>query len=135
MATRYQRITLVKSSRPVKKNLNEELQWFGISLGLFSMRDKDKSCFRIFIEILKAAKAKKGLSSDEIAASLGLTRAPVVHHLNRLIEEGIVTSDKNKYFLRVDNLEHLVNEIEKDLRRTCDDLRDVAKNIDAWLSL
>jgi len=28
-----------------------------------------------------------------------------------------------------------VNEIEKDLRRTCDDLRDVAKNIDAWLSL
>jgi predicted transcriptional regulator len=135
MQTRHQRITIVQSSRPIKKSINEKLQWFGVSLGLFSLRDKDKSMFRIFIELLKAAKAKKGLSSDELAAQLGLTRAPVVHHLNKLIDSGVVTVEKNRYYLRVDDLEHLVDEIEKDVKRSCDDLREVAKELDSWLNL
>ncbi|MFH1510230.1 MAG: winged helix-turn-helix transcriptional regulator [Candidatus Woesearchaeota archaeon] len=132
---RYQKITIIKSSKPGRKNINEKLQWFGTSLGLFSLRDKDKSCFRIFIELLKAAKAKKGVSSDELAAKLGLTRGPAVHHLKKLIESGMVLEDKNRYFLRVDNLQYLVEEIDKDVRRSVEDLREVAKELDAWLGL
>ena len=56
MVIRYQRITIIKSDKPKSHGLNQELQWFGASLGLFGLRDKDKSCFRIFIALIKGLK-------------------------------------------------------------------------------
>jgi predicted transcriptional regulator len=135
MVTVYQRITVIKSGRPNKKSLNEQLQWFGVSLGLFSLRDKDKSRFRIFIELLKAAKTDKALSSDELARQLGITRGTVVHHLKKLIQAGIVSEEKKRYKLRVHGLGELVTEIQRDIQRTCEDLKTVAKDIDSWLNL
>lgn len=126
----FQRITIVKISKPRKKEINEELQWFGNSLGLFSLRDKDKSCFRIFIELLKAARAGILLSSDELAARTGLSRGTVVHHLNRLMEGGIIISKANKYMLRVDNLGALIDELQDDIKKTVRDLREIAGEID-----
>jgi predicted transcriptional regulator len=130
-----QRITIVRHRIPVRKNINEELQWFGNALGLFNLRDKDKSCFRIFIELIKSAKKNIPLTSDEIAEKLALSRGTVIHHMNKLMESGIVIHEQNKYMLRVDNLETLIEEIKKDLNRTMDDLKQVAENIDKWLEL
>jgi len=130
-----QRITIVRHRIPVRKNINEELQWFGNSLGLFNLRDKDKSCFRIFIELIKSAKKNIPLTSDEIAEKLALSRGTVIHHMNKLMESGIVIHEQNKYMIRVDNLETLIEEIKKDLNRTMDDLKQVAENIDKWLEL
>lgn len=129
MLIRHSRITIVKISKP-KSEINEELQWFGNSLDLFNMRDKDKSCFRIFIELLKATKKQNPITSDEIAQKLKLSRGTVVHHLNRLIESGIVMIVKNKYILRGNNLQELIEEIEADTTRTLQELKKVAKNID-----
>jgi len=135
MRTSYQKITIIRHKRPVHPDINEELQWFGNSLGLFNLRDKDKSMFRIFIELLKNSKRENPLSSDDIADRLHLTRGTVIHHINKLRDSGIVISEKNKYMLRVDNLEILINEIKKDADRVCNDLREVAKDIDKWLGL
>ena len=129
------KVTIVASRKPNEGTINEELQWFGNSLGLFNLRDKDKSCFRVFIELLKSAKRKQPLSSDELAIHLGLTRGTVVHHINKLIEAGIVIPGKKKYLLRVDNLKSLVEEIEKDIDRACSDLKEVADDIDRRLNL
>src|SRR3989344_7938323 len=82
----HQRITIVKIQKPMRQNINEELQWFGNSLGLFGLRDKDQSCFRIFIELLQATKSKEGLTSDEIAYKLDLSRGTVMHHVNKMID-------------------------------------------------
>ncbi len=112
-----QRITIINIRKPQAKSINEELQWFGTSLGLFNLRDKDKSCYRIFIELLKSAKLKEPLSSDDLAAHLRLTRGTVVHHLNKLMESGLVVTDKNKYTLRVNNLKELIGELERDIKR------------------
>ncbi|MBU1204322.1 MAG: winged helix-turn-helix domain-containing protein [Nanoarchaeota archaeon] len=131
----HQRITIVRHSKPLKKNINEELQWFGSSLGLFNLRDRNSSCFRIFIELVKSSRKKKLLSSDELAYKTGLSRGTIIHHLNKLIGSGIVVNEKNKYILRVDNLKVLVDEIEKDIKRTCNDLKEIAKNIDEELGL
>ena len=130
-----QRITIINVRRPKYHNINEELQWFGNALGLFNLRDKDKSCFRLFIEIIKCTRKKNPVTSDELAERLGLTRGTVVHHLNRLMESGIVIHDKNTYILRVDSLKDLVDEVEKDIKRSLEDLRSVATDIDGWLGL
>jgi len=135
MAFVQQKITIVRIRKPREHNVNDDLQFLGNSLGLFNMRDKDKSCFRVFIELLKAAKRKQPISSDELAFRLGLTRGTVVHHINKLRDAGIVVHEGKSYFLRVDKLEALIQEIRKDLMRTCDDLQEIAKEIDKELLL
>ena len=131
----YQRITIIRSQKPERNDINADLQWLGASLGLFGLRDKDKSMFRVFLELLKNSKIKKPLTSDEIATKLKLSSGTVMHHMNKLIESGIVMNERNKYILREDTLELLVNDIEKDMKRTCNELKQIAKEIDKWFEI
>ena len=132
----FTRITIIRiSKKPEVLEINSELQYLGESLGLFNERDKDKSCFRIFIILLRALKKNHKLTSDEIAESSNLTRGTVIHHLNRLMESGIVLSQKNTYFLAVENMGELVELVKNNLIRTCNSLKPVAANIDKKLEL
>ncbi|HEY9706137.1 MAG TPA: winged helix-turn-helix domain-containing protein [Allocoleopsis sp.] len=132
---RFTRITIIKIKKPSQDHINEELQFLGESLGLFSERDKDKSCFRIFITLVKALKAGHRLTSDEIAEHTNLTRGTVIHHLNRLMESGIVVNQKGYYILSVDTIEELVELVKNNLVKTFDGLKSVARNIDKKLEL
>jgi predicted transcriptional regulator len=135
MIISHQKITIINMRRPAQRNVNQDLQFLGTSLGLFNLRDKDKSNFRIFLELLKAAKTKKTLTSDDIALNLKLSRGTVIHHINKLMEAGLVIHEKGKYMLRVDNLTMLISELEKDVERTLGDLREVAADIDKWIGI
>ena len=126
----FTRITVRLVRKPTKKDVNSDLQWIGNSLGLFGIRDKDKSCFRIFIELLKSTRQKKPLSSDELAFRLNLSRGTVVHHLNNLMEAGLVVSNKNKYLLRDDNVETLVSDLRQDVELVFAELTRIAEDID-----
>ena len=107
--------------------LNEELQTFSNCLGMFNKRDKEKSCFRIFVHLLE----EKGyLSSEQLAKRSNLSRATVIHHVSRLIDSGLVMKKERGYFLRFDSLENLTKEIEKDVRLTFKKLREMSKRID-----
>ncbi len=130
-----QRITIVRVRKPQRTSVNEELQWFGHSLGLFGERDRDKSCFRIFIELIKAIKSTGGLTSDELADRLGLTRATVVHHLNTLMEKGIITHEGNKYVMRGEKLSLLMDDLQRDTERTIHEMRKTAEELDRMLQL
>jgi len=129
------RITIISISRPREPGLNEELQWFGNSLGLFHLRDKDKSCFRLFIEFLKASRQGQSLSSDELADRTGLSRGTVVHHLNRMMESGLILHSQKKYLLRDPNLENLVQDIKRDFELAFDDLKKAARELDQFLEI
>ncbi len=128
-----QRITIIKISKPVDKSVNRELQWLATSLGLFNLRDKDRSLFRVFIELLKAAKANRPLSSDELAYNLHLSRGTVIHHINKLMESGIAIHHRKRYMLRVSSLKELIDEMEKDLVRACENLKEIAEEVDEKL--
>lgn len=129
------RITIVSVRRPERLSLNDELQFFGHSLGLFGERDRDKSCYRIFIELIKAIKSTGSLSSDDLAEKLGLTRATVVHHLNSLMDRGIILHAGNRYVMRGDKLTSLVEDIQKDVERQMDEMRKTAEELDRLLQL
>ena len=135
MIIREQRITIVRISRPRQGSVNDELRWLGHSLGLFSERDKDSSLYRLFVELIKSTRGNRPITSDELAQRLDLSRGTVVHHLNKLLESGIVIADRNRYTLRVRNLEVLIDELRKDVRRAMDDLKAIAKQIDEELEL
>ena len=128
-------IRIIKVRKPSQKDVNSDLQWFSESLGLFGDRDKEKSCFRVFIELLKATRERHSLSSDEIAFRTNLSRATVVHHLDKLKSAGFVIELHNRYILRVDNLEELIDELKKDLNRVFLGLEEMAKELDSELGL
>lgn len=128
------RVTIIKVRRTDEGNVNKDLQWLGNSLGLFNLRDKDSSCFRIFITLVRKSGGDKALSSDEIAEKLNLTRGTVVHHLNRLIDSDIVIKEKEGYLLKESNLQRLVKNIELDMELMFSELEEVAKEIDEKLS-
>lgn len=134
----FRKITIMRVNYPstdLNHDLNEQLQYLGASLGLFSLRDKDKSCFRIFIILLRVLKLGTGLTSDELAAETGLSRGTVVYHLNTLMASGIVSNVRGRYLLAVDSLEALVEHIRNNLNKSLDDLKDVAVNLDNRLGL
>ena len=129
MITRFKRLTIVKVRIP-DENLNSEVQWFSESFGLFSQRDKDKSCFRLFIALLQA---KRPMSSNELAYKLNLSRATVIHHLTKLISCGLIIIEGNKYILREKNLELSLKRIKEDLISTFEEMEAEAKRIDKKL--
>ena len=131
MITRFKKITIIKLRTP-EKSINKEIQWFSQSLGLFTQRDKDKSCFRIFLEIIKT---KKPQSSDELAYKLNLSRATVIHHLTKLIASGIVVVNDNKYSLRAKNLEFTLKKMKADFLSAYEEVEEVAKEIDKKIGL
>ncbi|AJF60889.1 TPA: winged helix-turn-helix transcriptional regulator [Candidatus Woesearchaeota archaeon] len=135
MIIRSNRITINRIRKPAADNVNDELQWFFDSLGILGERDKDKSCFRTAIVLLRSVKHGDGLTSDEISEKVNLSRGTVVHHLNKLMKSGVVINQGSRYMLRVDSLSNLVEEIEHDIYRTMESLRDVAKEIDDRLEL
>lgn len=135
MLYEFRKITIISSRKPIKKDINQDLQWFSNSLGLFTERDKEKSCFRIFIELIKAAKNRISLTSDQLAQRTHLSRATIIHHLNKLIEAGIVINQDNKYILKVDNLEQLIDEVKLDLNKVLHELKLMAEELDEQLGL
>ncbi|MBI4144035.1 helix-turn-helix transcriptional regulator [Candidatus Woesearchaeota archaeon] len=126
------KIVIVSQSIP-NKNLNDELQWFGRSLGLFGNRDKDSSVFRIFLELLKAARQERQISSDELAEKLSITRATVVYHLNALMDRGFVIQQKRRYLLSHEDLRHIINEMQNDAETSFARMLAIAKEIDEQL--
>lgn len=132
---RKNRILILPARKPDSDNVNVQIQYIGRCLGLFGLRDKDSSCFRIFIELVKCAKQKQGQSSQELAYKLELSRGTVVHHLNRLIDAGIVKSINNRYFLKEPTLEQVVGSIETTLTELLRDLKEVAARLDEQLDI
>ena len=125
------RVTVIRIRRASEGNVNADLQWLGNSLGLFGLRDKDSSCFRIFITLVK--KSNTPLSSDDIAQRLNLSRGTVVHHLIRLMDSGIVIREKEGYILREQSLLRLIEDLKRDTESVFTELREVAKDIDERL--
>ncbi len=127
------KVVLIKVRRPEGGNVNADLQWLGNSLGLFNLRDKDSSCFRIFITLVRKSSGNNPVSSDEIAEKLDLSRGTVVHHLAKLMDCGIVIHEKEGYLLREQKLAEVINDLHKDVESLFDELRKVAQEVDQQL--
>ena len=127
----FKEITIINSDALREHTLNEEIQWFSNCLGMFNKRDKEKSCFRIFINLLKE---KDFLSSEKLAQRSNLSRATVIHHISKLMDSGLVVKEEKGYALKINNLEDLTNEIEKEVFSTFEKLRKISKKIDEELN-
>ena len=124
------RITIINANPPKTTDVNTELQWLGSTLGLFGERDKDSSCFRIFVAVFNASNKNKSVSSNEIAHSCELARGTVIHHLKKLQDAGLIIHKTNRYYLSGTSMEDSMKQIENEMSRMFALLESVARNID-----
>lgn len=127
---RFDRVTIINIRLPQRVDINTELQWFGGALGLFGDRDKDSSCFRIFVTLVKASRNNNALSSDEIAHHTALTRGTVVHHLNKLQDAGLVTHEHLRYHLVGHSVQAALANLQAEINDAFTILGAVARDID-----
>src|SRR3989344_6724981 len=127
------KITIYKIKKPSTNDLNSQLQFFSQSLGLFSSRDKEKSCFRIFIALVEAKKSRRFLSSDEIADKANLTRATIIHHLKNLEDHGLIRQENNRYSLSSNSFSSIIKTIEKESKELFEELESLAESLDEKL--
>lgn len=127
------RITLSWNDRGVG-DINTDLQWLCHSLGLFPIRDYNSSMYRLFIELIKDRRLKHVSTSDELASRVGLSRGTVVHHLNKMMEAGIVVRGQSGYALKEKSVEKMVQDIRSEVDELFDEISQIAERIDERLN-
>ncbi len=116
-----------------KSDTNEQLHWISQSLGLFNERDKEKSCHRIFIELIKAKKENRLVNSQDLADKSHLSRATVLHHLDKLIESNIVIERNHEFRLIDSNLNSMILRLKKEANEFLDEMEKISKKLDKEL--
>jgi len=120
---------------PPSVDFDEDVEWICRCFGFLESRDKEKTAAKIFKTMLKVTKEGKGLSSDELAEKIGLTRGTMVHHLNKLIQSGLAIHREGRYELRGTSLQRTVQEIKRDISRIFENVEHAAQSIDEKLGL
>lgn len=116
---------------PAPGTLDEDIDFICKSFGYFTERDKQDSAGKIFRMLVKEACGQsKGLTSDEIAHELKLTRGAIVYHLNSFIDSGLIIKERNRYRLRASSLQRCLEEIKEDMERMMKRMSKIAMEID-----
>ena len=127
------RIHLKKIRTPAAGSLTGDIDFICQSFGYFSQRDKNNTAGKIFRLLVKNSSEGDGLTSDQIAGELDLSRGAIVYHLNNFISAGLVVKEKNKYRLRSHSLQKSIEEIRQDTHRIFNEILKIAEAIDEEL--
>lgn len=127
------KIHLKKIRTPAPGSLTGDIDFICQSFGYFSQRDKNNTAGRIFRLLVKDTSEGEGLTSDEIAEELELSRGAIVYHLNNFISAGLVIKEKNRYRLRSQSLQKSIEEIRQDAQRIFNEMLKIAEEIDEEL--
>jgi len=135
MAKVLRQFTVKKLREPVDKQLDKDIEWICTSLGFVTSRDHDKTAFRILKALIIAAKEGKGLTSEELTEYVEPTIGSVIYHLKKLMKAGLVVKLDSSYELRMNNCQKTIEEVEKEIVSTLDDIKKIARDIDRDVGL
>lgn len=127
--------TVKKLRQPTSKMADNDIEWVCNSLGFITPRDHDKTAYMILKALIKSAKHKGGMTSEELERIVEPTRGSVLYHLKKLIRSGLVVKMGSAYELKMNCLTDTIDEIRKEINLSLDSIRGVAVDIDADLGL
>ncbi len=114
-------------------DVDKDFEWVCRSFGFLESRDKMKTAYHVFRCILESSIQTNGITSDELAEKLQLSRGTIIHHLKKLTKSGLVIYHEGKYKLRGTSLKNTIKEIQRDVNRIFEDLENVSTTIDELL--
>jgi predicted transcriptional regulator len=119
-----------KVEPPFSKSVQDDLDWICQSFGFFEEIDKEKTASSVFKEIVRATEKGKPVNSTDLAKNVGMSRGSVINHLNNLIQSGLIVKDGRFYMARSQSMFRTIEEIEEDIDRIFDRMKQRARYID-----
>lgn len=130
-----QEILIRRIEIPEAGTVESDIDWLARSLGFASPRDREETALKVFHLIVEGAVHRAGLTSEQLALELDLTRAAVLHHVKNYIAAGLIRQDRTLYTLRTRSLLRTIEEVELDTQRIFSDLKKIAREVDERLGL
>jgi len=115
---------------PLGKNVEKDIEWVCNSMGFMGKRDQNNTALKIIKELIIQAKKGTGLTSEELAKKVSPTQAGVIYHLKKLMKSGLIVKLGSKYSLRMNSLLTTIEEIEKEITLSIENIKKIAKDID-----
>ena len=106
---------------------NAEIDYIYQCLGLGDA--SDVVGLLVFRTLVKASMQGTGISSKDLMELSEVSQAAVIYHLNLFQRSGLVIRDGRIYRLRGDNLEQTLSEMQNDMQRRFEHLREIAKKV------
>jgi predicted transcriptional regulator len=129
-----QSITVKKVRSPAPGSLDDDIDFICKSFGYFTLRDKQDTAGKIFrLFVKECCSNSEGLTSDDIADELTISRGSVVHHINNFIQTGLIVKENNRYRLRSSSVQKSVEEVLLDIDRIFTQINKIAVDIDEKL--
>ena len=135
MEKSLRQFNIKKLKEPTEQNTDKDIEWVCGSLGFITPRDQEKTAYVILKAIIKSAKKKKGMTSEELNKLVEPTRGSVIYHLKRLIKSGLVVKIGSAYELKMNSLTNTIEEMRKQTNLVLDDIQKVAEDIDEAVGL
>ena len=123
-------LVIRKVEPPFSTSVHDELNWICESFGFFEDIDREKTASFVFREIVRATEQRRQLSSTDLAKRVGMSRGSVINHLNNLMGSGLIVKDGRFYFARSQSMFRTITEIEEDIDRIFDKMKQRARLID-----
>ena len=129
------RIVVRKVQRPFTQDFNEEFNFICRSLGFFEDIDKDKTAALVLKEVISGAEHGKYYTSTGLSEKVGMSRGATINHLNNLMRAGLLERDGRIYVPRSGSILRIMEELEADIERVFNSLKETAKRIDKQMGI
>ena len=124
------RLVIRKIEPPFSNDLETELEWICQTFGFFEPIDREKTAAAVFSQIVAATERGEALTSTAIAERVKMSRGSVINHLNNLQRSGLILKDGRFYSSRSRSMFRTIEEIEEDIDRIFDKMKQRAREID-----
>ena len=125
-----ERIIIRPIAKPSEDSVDELTFWFCRAFDLATKGEALEPA--LFKEIVSAMGT--GVTSKELNDRLSVPRTTVIYHLNRFIGSGLVVRKGRKYFLRSEDMESTIEELQADMVREFSRMLEFAERFDAVLA-
>ncbi len=130
MATE-EKLVIKPVGRPQKEDADTLVSWF---LQAFDLSDEKKGLEPFMLkEIINGSRKGDGVTSKELNSKLEAPRTTVIYHLNRFIYSGLVVRKGRKYYLRSEDMESTLEELQADMMREFQRMMAMAEKLDEIL--
>jgi transposase len=123
-----ERLVIRQVAKPSKDTIDEFVNWF---CKVFNLSESRSSAEPKMLRIIAGRSfSGEGITSKELNKLLSMPRSTTIYHLNRFISSGIVVRKGRKYYLRSENMEDTIEELQDDMLREFNRMMEFAEKFD-----
>ncbi len=125
------KIVIKAINKPGKENAEVLSEWF---CEVFDLANNPEAVEpQLFQEIAESNINGEGITSKELNEKLEMPRSTVIYHLNRFIYSGLVIRRGRKYYLRSEDMESTIEDLQSEMVREFDRMLSFAQKMDEIL--